>query len=151
MLKASLVGNLGGDPELRYSAQSSPVLTFNVATNTRQKVGDAWQDRTEWVRCRVLGTRAASLSNLLHKGSRVFVDGRLEARPWTTREGEIRAGLEVLADVVEFMSSRQEDQGSTAQPGRPMPERVAVGVGTGAGRQADRSGPSDDPEMDLPF
>ena len=133
MLKASLIGNLGSDPELRYSPQGTPILTFNVAANTRQKVGDVWQDRTEWIRVRVLGQRAESLSNLLYKGGRVYVDGRLEARPWTTREGEIRAGLEVLADTVEFMSPRQGD------------------VGTGAGQHATRSGSVDDPEMDLPF
>jgi len=155
MLKCQAIGNLGGDPELRYSANGNAILTFNVASNGRTRSADGeWVDRTEWVRCRVIGIRAESLSTMLHKGARIYADGRLEARPWTTREGEIRAGLELLADVVEFMSPR-DDQHRTARPER---HSVPLGagsagqpVGAGAGRRDSRSGSADDPEVDLPF
>jgi single-strand DNA-binding protein len=118
MLKASIIGNLGNDPEMRYSANGSPFLRFNVASNYRTRTPEGeWQDKTEWVRVTVTGQRAESLGQYLKKGSRVYVDGRLEARPWTDSRGEIKAGLEVMPDSVEFMSSRgQEDQQPTRQP-----------------------------------
>jgi single-strand DNA-binding protein len=109
MLKATLLGNLGNDPDMRYSASGSPLLRFNVASNFRTRTPEGeYQDKTEWVRVTVTGNRAESLSQYLRKGSRVYVEGRLEARPWTDQKGEIRAGLEVLANEVQFMSPRNE-------------------------------------------
>lgn len=111
MLKASVIGNLGNDPEMRYSANGAPFLRFNVASNFRARTPEGqWEDRTEWVRVTVFGQRAESLNQYLRKGSRVFVDGRLEARPWTDQQGGVRAGLEVIASDVEFMSSRESNQ-----------------------------------------
>jgi single-strand DNA-binding protein len=111
MLKATLIGNLGNDPDMRYSASGSPLLRFNVASNYRTRTPEGeYQDKTEWVRVTVTGTRAESLSQYLKKGSRVYVEGRLEARPWTDQQGQIRPGLEVLANEVQFMSSRAEDE-----------------------------------------
>jgi single-strand DNA-binding protein len=151
MLKAMLIGNLGNDPELRYSASGSPFLRFNLASNYRTRTPEGeWQDKTEWVRVTVTGQRAESLSQYLRKGSRVYVDGRLEARPWTDQQGQVRAGLEVMANEVQFMSSRADDaQPTTVQPGRPMPERVAVGAG--AGRTPQRPTTDESDLGDLPF
>ena len=110
MLNASIIGNLGGDPEMRYTSSGSPLLRFNLASNYRVKGQDGeWTDRTEWVRVTVFGKRAETLANLLRKGMRVYVDGRLEARPWTSRDGDIRAGLELTASDVEFFSPRSDD------------------------------------------
>lgn len=110
MLKGLLIGNVGSDPDLRYSANGSAFLRFNVASNgrTRDAAGQ-WTDTTEWVRVTVFGQRAESLANLLKKGTRVYCDGRLEARPWTDQQGAIRAGLELVASDVEFASSRPDD------------------------------------------
>jgi single-strand DNA-binding protein len=127
MLKLSVIGNLGSDPEIKYSATGTAMLRMNVAANYRVKGdGGTWEDRTEWVRVTVFGARAESLSNLMTKGMRVYVDGRLEARPWTTKDGELRAGLELVATDVEFASSRQDDAPrqparSAASVGAPIP------------------------------
>src|SRR6187551_3698728 len=111
MLKASVIGNLGGDPELKYSASGQPTLRMNVASNFRARSPEGeWQDKTEWVRVTVFGQRAETLSQYLKKGMRVYVEGRLEARPWTDQQGQIRPGLEVTALDVEFMSSRADDE-----------------------------------------
>jgi single-strand DNA-binding protein len=111
MLKLSVIGNLGSDPELKYAASGSAVLRFNVAANSRVKgEGGNWTDRTDWVRVTIFGQRAESLQNLLTKGTRVYVEGRLEPRPWTDRAGNVQAGLEIIASEVEFASSRQDDQ-----------------------------------------
>lgn len=117
MLKLTLIGNLGNDPDIRYSANGSPLLRFNVAGNYRAK-NDAgeWEDRTEWVRVTVFGNRAESLATLLKKGTKVYVDGRLEARPWTGNDGALHAGLEVVANEVELCSPRQQDDGQQRQP-----------------------------------
>lgn len=132
MLKLTILGNLGGDPDLRYSANGQPVLRFTVASNGRVKTPEGdWQDRTEWVRVSVFGQRAETLAQHLRRGMKVYVAGRLEARPWTDQQGQVRAGLEVIAADVEFMSPRQVEQTGMVGPSRPMPERVAVGAGAG--------------------
>lgn len=134
MLTGSAIGNLGNDPELKYSSSGSPFLRFNVATNGRRRdEAGTWSDYTEWLRVTIFGARAESLSQHLKKGLRVYVSGRLEAKPWTSSQGDIRAGLELIADTVEFMSARNED--GQQQPARPSQRN---------------DGPSDELE-DLPF
>jgi single-strand DNA-binding protein len=135
VLKAQTIGNIGNDPELRHAASGTPVLSFNVASNgrTRNQSGE-WIDQTTWVRVTVLGRRAETLAQHLKKGSRVFVSGKLEARPWTDQQGQIRAGLEVLADDVEFASQQQSDDDQPSHPRgvndrRDQPaDRAAVGA-----------------------
>ena len=119
MLKGSVIGNLGGDPELKYSASGQPMLRMNVASNFRARTPEGeWQDRTEWVRVTVFGQRVEALATMLKKGMRVYADGRLEARPWTDRAGGVRAGLELVAGDVEFTGMRQE--------GGEQPARASV-------------------------
>jgi len=162
MLKAAVIGNLGNDPEMRYSAGGAAFLRFNVASNFRVRSPEGeWQDKTEWVRVTVFGQRAETLTNYLKKGSRVYVEGRLEARPWTDQQGQVRAGLEVVATDVEFMSSRADDEarggggggygGGDMGSSAPPRERSAP---SSAPRQAapSRPEPGDDADLeDLPF
>jgi single-strand DNA-binding protein len=159
MLKASVIGNLGNDPELRYSPSGAPSLRVNVASNFRARTPEGeWEDRTEWVRVIVFGQRAESLAQYLKKGMRVFVDGRLEARPWTDRENRVRAGLEIIASAVEFMSARQvddEEHGGDAGPGE---SQAAAGPRSAPRSQpSPQSRPTPEPEPeggeleDLPF
>jgi single-strand DNA-binding protein len=157
MLKATIIGNLGGDPDMRYSASGAPFLRFNVASNYRTRTPEGeWQDRTEWVRVTVFGQRAESLASNLHKGTRVYVDGRLEARPWTDQQGQVRAGLEVVATDVVYMSSRAEDEARASagdSEGGPAP-RERSGAGSPPARQAPQSRPdaADEGDLeDLPF
>jgi len=162
MLKATVIGNLGSDPDMRYSASGSPFLRFNVASNYRVRSPEGeWQDRTEWVRVTVFGQRAESLSQYLKKGMRVYVEGRLEARPWTDQQGQIRSGLEVTALDVEFMSSRADDElrggggGGGSMGDSPAPRERSSGPAPSPSRPAPRSAapePMDDGDLeDLPF
>src|SRR4051794_35127126 len=149
MLKAMVIGNLGNDPEIRYSASGSPLLRFNLASNYRTRTPEGeWQDRTEWVRVTVAGARAESLAQYLKKGSRVYVDGRLEARPWTDQQGQVRAGLEAMANEVQFMSRREDDPEGSERPGGAAGAREPVGVGAGP---VARQGHQEDLLEDLPF
>ena len=148
MLKAHLIGNLGNDPDMRYSASGSPFLRFNIASNYRTRTPEGeYQDKTEWVRVTVVGQRAETLSPYLKKGSRVYVEGRLEARPWTDQQGQVRAGLEVLANQVEFMSPREvtDDQILHVEPREQRRTPVAAG-------RSSAPEPTDDGDLDgLPF
>lgn len=123
MLKASCIGNLGSDPEMKYSANGAPYLRFNVASNGRVRdESGTWKDETTWVRVTIFGQRAESLQNHLRKGMRVFVDGRLEARPWTGQSGQLSAGLELIATDVEFMSARGDESNGQAPARSASPE-----------------------------
>lgn len=118
MLKASVIGNLGSDPDMKYLPSGAPMLQMNVASNYRVKSQSGeWSDATEWVRVTLFGKRAETLSGMLKKGMRVFVDGRLEARPWTGRDGTVHAGMELVASDVEFFSQRND----AGQPARQRP------------------------------
>jgi single-strand DNA-binding protein len=124
MLKGSVIGNLGGDPELKYSASGQPMLRMNVASNYRARTPEGeWQDRTEWVRVTVFGQRVEALATMLKKGMRVYANGRLEAHPWTDRAGGMRAGLELVAGEVEFAGPRQADEGALPPRGGAVGER----------------------------
>src|SRR5215210_2481314 len=148
MLKATIIGNLGSDPDLRYAAAGSPFLRFNVASNYRVRTPEGeWQDRTEWVRVTVAGTRAESLSQYLKKGSRVFVDGRLEARPWTDQQGQVRAGLEVMANEVQFMSSRVDDE-RLGDQGGSAPQEASAPPSAPRTQPARSQAPSGRPDSD---
>ena len=160
MLKATIIGNLGNDPDMRYAASGAPMLRFNVASNYRTRTPEGeYQDRTEWVRVTVTGNRAETLSQYLKKGSRVYVEGRLEARPWTDQQGQIRAGLEVLANEVQFMSSRADDEarasGGTGggDLGGGAPQRERSGTSSPPRQQPqNRPDQGDDADLeDLPF
>ena len=159
MLKATIIGNLGNDPDMRYAASGSPMLRFNVASNYRTRTPEGeYQDKTEWVRVTVTGNRAETLSQYLKKGSRVYVEGRLEARPWTDQQGQIRAGLEVLANEVQFMSSRADDEarssgtgGGDFGGGAPRERSAASSPSRQPAPQA-RQDPGDEADLeDLPF
>jgi single-strand DNA-binding protein len=104
------------------------------------------------VRVTVAGTRAESLAQYLKKGSRVYVDGRLEARPWTDQQGQARAGLEVMANEVQFMSSRADD-GRTRDgtPHRPEAENGGAPASSAPRPAHGRAGSADDADVDLPF
>src|SRR4051812_17167765 len=108
MLKCSIIGNIGSDPDMRYTAAGKPRLQFNVASNTRTRnASGEYEESVEWVRVTILGQRAEALAQHLVRGVRVYVDGRLESRPWIDRSNAPRAGLELLADSVEFVSSKR--------------------------------------------
>lgn len=109
--QVTLVGNLGRDPEMRYTPSGVAVVNFSLATSKRWQSPDGeWQDKTLWFRVAAWRKLAETVSEYLHKGSRVLVIGEMEeARPWTDKDGNTQASLEVTAQVVKFLSSKAED------------------------------------------
>ena len=102
--KVILVGNLGADPELKYTPSNRPVCHLSVATNEvwKDKSGQK-QEKTEWHRVNVWGDQAENCSKFLSKGRMVYVEGRLQTRSWDDKEGKKRYSTEVVADRVVFL------------------------------------------------
>jgi len=134
--KVTLVGNLGVDPEVRYSADGKPVLSFRVASNFRKRDADTrdWVDATNWYRVTTFGRLAERLSEQagsgrLTKGTRIIVFGRLEASAYMDRNNQPQPSLDLVADDVLFGDSRPRGEGeagaSEIEGSAPAP-RVAA-------------------------
>jgi single-strand DNA-binding protein len=106
MLRVSLLGNLGADPETRFSSKGTQITQFRVAVNQVRTGPDGErQENTEWFRVRVSGPRA-DFAKQLSKGNRVLVIGRLDISHYQSRDGEPRTGFDVWADELQSMSTR---------------------------------------------
>ena len=116
-----LIGNLGRDPELRYTAGGQPVASFSVATNERWNDREGKpQERTEWHRIGVWGKQGENCANYLQKGRTVYIEGRLQTREWEDKEGQKRQTTEVVAQTVQFLDRREgapRGSGGTGAPG----------------------------------
>lgn len=116
--KAIVLGNLGKDPELRHTQSGQAVTELTIATNERfkDKSGE-WQERTEWHRVVVWGRQAENAAQYLAKGRQVYVEGRLQTREWTDRDGNKRYTTEIVAQNVQYLSSGGGDGSSRGSSG----------------------------------
>ena len=132
--KIILVGNLGRDPELRYTPQGTPVCTFSLATNERRKdaQGGEPKDLTTWFRVTLWGRQAETAAQYLQKGRAVYVEGRLRIKEYTGNEGGPRYSLEVNATDLQFI-------GGGRDAGEPRGERYASAAAS-AGRPSSQPG-----------
>ncbi len=106
--KAIIIGNLGADPEIRYTQSGSPVATFNVATTERWKDQDGTQkEATEWHRIVAWRRLAEICGEYLHKGSRVYVEGRIQTRKWQDQNGNDRWTTEIIAREMKMLDRRE--------------------------------------------
>ena len=106
--KVILLGNLGKDPETRRTASQTAVCSFSIATTERRKEGSEWKDHTEWHNIIAFGKTAENCGKYLSKGSKCFVEGRLQTRKWQDKEGRDRWTTEVVALNVQFLGSKSE-------------------------------------------
>jgi single-strand DNA-binding protein len=118
--KIILVGNLGRDPELRYTPQGTPVCSFTVATNEKRKdrAGEM-QDVTTWFRVTLWGRQAETASQYLTKGRPIYVEGRIRLEEWTDRDGKQRYTLEVHATDMQFIGGGRADEAGAATGSKP--------------------------------
>jgi single-strand DNA-binding protein len=137
--KIIIVGNLGRDPELRYTAQGTPVCSFSVATNERRKDRNGeMQDHTTWFRVTLWNRLAETASQYLQKGKQVYIEGRLRVDEYVDRDGKPRHSLEVFATDMQFIGSRGDD----------APYERAATASASASPAESQSDLSDD---DIPF
>jgi single-strand DNA-binding protein len=139
-----ITGNLTRDPELRSLPSGTSVCKLRVAVNSRRKDGDQWVDKPNYFDVTVWGAQGENCATYLQKGRPVAVDGRLEWREWETKEGAKRQSVDIIADSVQFLGSREGGENG----GRFTPQSD-VPADTGDFDQAPAgAGASDD---DIPF
>ncbi len=134
--KVILIGNIGADPELRYTPSGTAVTNFNLATNENwtDSSGER-QERTEWHRIVVWGRLAEICNQYLRKGSKVYIEGRLQTRSWEGQDGVKRYTTEVVARDMQMLDSR-EDVGAGEMEAGPS-------YASGAGVSTPSSGPDE--------
>lgn len=146
--KVQMTGHLGADPEMRYTAQGSAVTTFRVASNR------SWKDRegtaheeTEWFRVVAWDKLGEICNQYLTKGTRVYVEGRLQTRKWQDKDGQDKYTTEIIADRMQMLGSRQGMGGGDREGGgeRESSRPAAKPAGKPAGSKFD------DFEDDIPF
>ena len=115
---AIIVGNLGIDPELRHTQSDTPVTNLRIATTYRR--GDRDEEQTEWHNVVVFGRQAENCHKYLQKGRQVYVEGRLQTRKWTDRDGHDRYTTEIVAHTVQFLG-RKDDAGGGHDHNEPGP------------------------------
>src|SRR4051794_18297300 len=155
LCKVMIIGNLGADPEMRYTPSGRPVTQFNVAVNqsTKNQQTGEWVEATDWFRVSVWGDRAERAAENLRKGNKVFVEGRFKTREFEGRDGQKRTSLELTADSLVNLEKRTREEGdgefSSTPPARPAgaPAGASGGAprGGGGGGVGGRGGPAAPP------
>ena len=119
--KVILVGNLGQDPEVRYTPGGAAITTISIATSDswKDKNSGQMQEKTEWHRVVFFGKLAEIAGEYLHKGSQVYVEGKLQTRKWQDKQGQDRYTTEVVVDgfngVMQMLGGRGEGGGQSSQ------------------------------------
>jgi single-strand DNA-binding protein len=164
--KAMIIGNLGRDPEMRYTPGGQAVTQFTVAVNRNFRGQDGeWQEETEWFRVVAWGQTGERAAENLRKGGKVYVEGRIQTRQWEDNTGAKRYTTELIADRVTNLEKRVRedgDPGYTPRPSAAKPEGATAAAGAGAGSSGSTGGapsggardgdPLDHSDLDdLPF
>ena len=154
--RVMLIGNLGRDPEVRYTSSGAAVANFTIATNEAWTSKDGRrEERAEWHRVVVFGKMAEICREYLKKGRQVYIEGRLQTKQWEDREGNKRTTTEIVANNMVLLGRPGEsshfDQDGPPRSGDPSySSRGPVGGG-GSGGPGGRGGPGSPPPQDDPF
>ncbi len=126
--KVILIGNLGKDPELRYTPSGTAVASFSLATSEKWKDRDGnMQDKTEWHNIVVWGRQAEIAKEYLSKGRQVYIEGRIQTRSWDDKDGNKRYTTEIIAQRLNFLGSRGDQGGGGASSPDVPPEAPPPG------------------------
>jgi single-strand DNA-binding protein len=146
--KCMIIGNLGRDPEMRYTPSGQAVTQFTVAVNRyyKNQQGER-QEETEWFRIVAWGQQAEYAAEYLRKGQKVYIEGRLQTRQWEGQDGQKRYTTELVANTIQNLERRPRDD--SGEPAGPPSAAPAEPGAAGPARQ-----PAEQPEPeydDLPF
>ena len=160
--KVIIVGNLGRDPEIRYMPSGDAIANIAVATSYKSKDRNTGEQKelTEWHRISFFGRLAEIVGQYLKKGSSVYVEGRLQTRKYTDKDGIERYATDIIAENMQMLGGRQgmgggdsyggDDGGYDAAPSRPAPQRQAPPAP--AARPQPKPAPNfSDMDDDIPF
>lgn len=125
--KVMLIGNLGKDPEVRYTAGGTAVASFSLATSEKFKGKDGqWEEKTEWHNITLWARLAEIAGEYLSKGKTVYIEGRLQTRKWTDKEGKDRYTTEIVGEKMQMLSGKGEgggNQGGGQRSGGGRPQQ----------------------------
>jgi single-strand DNA-binding protein len=142
--KVILIGNVGNDPDMRYTANGGAVCNLSVATTDswRDKQSGENQERTEWHRVVMFGKLGEIAGEYLRKGSKVYIEGRLQTRKWQGKDGQDRYTTEIVANDMQMLDSKGGGSASydSAPASKPAPQQ-----------QPASAPPVDDFDDDIPF
>jgi single-strand DNA-binding protein len=149
--KCLIIGNLGRDPEMRYTPSGQAVTQFTVAVNRNYKDAQGErQEETEWFRIVAWGQQAEFAAEYLRKGHKVFIEGRLQTRQWEGQDGQKRYTTELVANTIQNLERRPRDD-SGMPAGEPAPARPSRPAGQAAGQPAEQPAAEAPDFDDLPF
>ena len=151
--KVILVGRLGKDPEVRYTASGSAVANITLATSEswKDRNTDEMQERTEWHRVVFFSRLAEIVGEYLHKGRQIYVEGRLQTRKWQDQSGNDRYTTEIVANEMQMLGSRGDgDSGGGGGDARPAKSKPKADKPSADQPPADEP-PSGDFDDDIPF
>lgn len=158
-----LQGNIGADPEVKYTQGGTAIMKLRMATSRNVKKGDQWQEETTWHTVTVFGKRAEGLAKHVVKGTKLLVRGRINNSSWEDNDGNKKWFSEVVADEVEFAGGKRADGGSGGSGGGERRGGASGGGGGSGGGGARQQGdlpntgggaPPDDwnpDDEDIPF
>jgi single-strand DNA-binding protein len=160
--KVILLGNLGKDPEVRYTPQQMAICRFSLATGERKKDQTGqWVDHTEWHNVVAFGRTAENCARFLKKGRQVFVEGRIRTNKWQDKEGRDRYTTEILADTIQFVGGGRGEGADADFSQEPANDNVLAGIPSAdalpkAANSSSRApAPADEPvtfdDDDIPF
>ena len=155
--KVILLGNLGADPETRYTASGSAVTNIRLATTDswRDRQSGEQQERTEWHRVVFFSRLAEVAAEYLRKGRQCYIEGRIQTRKWQGQDGQDRYTTEIVASDLQLLGGRGADGGGAPPSRRREEDSGSAWPGGGQGGSAPAapasSGPPDDFDDDIPF
>ena len=147
--KAIIVGNLGRDPEMRFTANGNAIATITVATSEswKDRQSGERQEKTEWHRVVFFGRLAEIAEEYLKKGAQVYIEGRLQTRKWEDKSGQERYTTEIVASEMQMLGSRGSENRTDSD------ENYSSSAGSTAGSSTGGATSGGDPELDddIPF
>ena len=139
--KVMLIGNLGKDPEVRYTAAGTAVASFSVATSEKYKnKSGEWEEKTEWHNVTLWARLAEIAGEYLAKGKTVYIEGRLQTRKWQDRDGKDRYTTEIVGEKMQMLSGKGEGGG-----------RQGGGRADNQSQESAYEEPNFNPDDDIPF
>lgn len=161
--KVIIVGNLGNDPEVRYANNGSAIANLSVATSEswKDKNTGEQQEKTEWHRIVMFNRLGEIAGEYLRKGSKVYIEGKLQTRKWQDQSGQDRYTTEIVANEMQMLDSRGDNAGQGGggfQPRQQAPQQSGgqapnqqSGGGQGGQQRASQPAPANDFDDDIPF
>jgi len=150
--KVIIVGNLGNDPEVRYSNNGAAIANISVATSDswKDKNTGEKQERTEWHRIVMFNRLGEIAGEYLKKGSKVYIEGKLQTRKWQDQQGQDRYSTEIVADQMQMLDSRGGGQGGGYQQQGGGGQQYGGGQQQGGGQQFGGGQPQQAPSQPAP-